>query len=159
MTTRERARAFGGGVVGAVAMMAAAKALGSPVMRDLERLSGTLVFEPRTPASRMTGTAMQLVNGGLLAQGYLEAMRRLRPVQRGWQDGLAIGIMHGVVAGVVLGFVPAVHPRVPEEVAAPGLFMSGRGAQAAVTLIALHALFGAVVGAAINRRSAAPHRD
>ena len=137
-------------------MMVAAKALGSPVMRDLERLTGTMVAEPRTCASRMTGAAIQFVNGGLLAQGYLEAMSRLRLRQRGWQKGLAIGIMHGVAAGVLLGLVPAVHPRVPEEVVPPGLFMSRRGAHGAVALIALHALFGAVVGAAISRRSATP---
>jgi hypothetical protein len=156
MTMRERAQAFGGGVVGAVAMMAAAKALGSPVMRDLSRLSGSMVLEPRTASTRVAGTAMQLLNGGLLAQGYLEAMSRLRPAQSGWQDGLAIGVMHGIVAGMLLGVVPAIHPRVPEEVPPPGWFMSRRGSRGTVALIALHALFGAVVGAAIGGRSAAP---
>lgn len=156
VTARERVRAFAGGVTGALAMMASAKVLGSPVMRDLERLSGTMLFEPRTPASRVAGATIQLVNGGLLAQGYLEATDRLPSLKPRWQDGLAIGVIHGIAAGLLLGVVPAVHPRVPDEVPKPGSFLSRRGRHGPAMLIALHALFGAVVGAAISKPSATP---
>ena len=139
------ARVFVGGVLGAAAMMAASKAAGSPVMGDLQRLAGTVVFEPNTAGSRLLGSGAQLLNGGLLAQGYLEAINRMR-IDPGWRSGLAIGIMHGAIAGVALGLVPAVHPRVPEQVRAPGWFLRRRGASGAVTLIALHALFGSIVG-------------
>ena len=157
---RDRIRAFAGGVAGTAAMMIAASAAGSPVMRDLQRLSGSMAFAPGTTGSRLTGAGLQFLNGGLLAQGYLAAMGRAKRTA-GWQAGLGIGVVHGVIAGGLLGIVPALHPRVPEEVPAPGWFLSRQGAGGAVTLIALHALFGAVVGTAIGAGGDAPaaHRN
>lgn len=141
--------------MGATVMMAAAKAADSPVMDDLARLSGTMAFAPRTRASRLAGTVIQLVNGGLLAQGYVHAIRRL-PGRSTWQDGLALGVVHGAAAGILLGVIPAVHPRVPEDVPPPGLFMSRRGAHGPAMLIALHAIFGIVVGVTIGDHPVSP---
>jgi hypothetical protein len=150
-----RIRAFAAGVLGAAAMTAASRATGSGVMRELEQLSGAMVLPPRSPATRPLGLAIQFVNGGLLAQLYLEMFDRL-PLRAGWRTGLGLGLVHGAVAGVFLSAVPALHPRVPEVIPSPGLFMVNRGVRSAVALAALHALFGAIVGAASRPGSREP---
>ena len=145
--------AFGAGVAGAAAMMAAADAAGSPVMHDLQELAGTLAAPPGSEKSELLGFASQLVNGGLLAAGYRTAFR-LSGVRPTWRTGLAFGAAHGLIAGATLAAVPALHPRVPSEIAAPRPFLLRRGPRGAMTLVALHALFGAVVGAMLAREGA-----
>lgn len=152
LDTRSGSRAaFGAGVAGAAAMMAAAEAARSPVMRDLQELAGTLTASPGSEKSELLGFAAQLVNGGLLAEGYRAAFRvsGIRPT---WRTGLALGAAHGMVAGAALSAVPALHPRVPDNIPAPRPFMLRRGARGAVMLVALHALFGAVTGAMLARK-------
>lgn len=144
-----RRAAFGAGVAGAAAMMAAAEAARSPVMHDLQELAGTIAAPPGSEHSELLGFAAQLVNGGLLAEGYL-AVFRLSGMRPTWRAGLALGAAHGLIAGTTLGAVPALHPRVPSEIAAPRPFLLRRGPRGAVTLVALHALFGAVVGAMLD---------
>lgn len=144
----ERVRAFGAGVLAAAAMTTASAVARSTVMSELQQLAGTLVAPPRSAASRAIGLTTQLVNGGLFAQLYLAAFENAG-LRAGWRDGLTLGLLHGAAAGLFLGVVPALHHRVPEQLPAPGPFMLNRGAHAAVTLVALHGLFGAIVGATL----------
>lgn len=141
------ARAFLGGVAGTIAMMAASTAARSGVMSELTRLAGSMTSAPESRATQPVGVAAQLVNGGLFAVGYATAFRRFEQ-DLDWRTGAAVGLAHGLAAGVFLRMVPALHPRVPEDLPAPGAFMLNRGRGAALTLIGLHVLFGAIVGAA-----------
>ncbi|HUE89297.1 MAG TPA: hypothetical protein VMO26_24730, partial [Vicinamibacterales bacterium] len=88
------------------------------------------------------------------AQVYGAAMDALQP-RSAWIAscaGATLGALHGVLAGAMLGAVPALHPRVPEQVPAPRAFLLRRGVQAALALVALHALYGALVGEVAAKR-------
>lgn len=144
-----RLRLFSTGAAATSAMMIASRALGSPVMADLHALAATVVRPRGSIAGDAVGHAAQLINGGLFAQAYEVALTR-GPLSPGWRAGAALGLAHGVAAGLLLGAVPPLHPRVPDEVPAPGIFMRRRGAGAGVMLVALHGLYGAFVGAVIG---------
>jgi hypothetical protein len=149
-----RAQVFAAGVAGTAAMMAVAKAVGSPVIADLEELAGTAAAPRGSRLADTVGVTMQLVNGGLFAQAYGAAMDVLEP-RSAWMAscaGATLGALHGVAAGALLGAVPALHPRVPEQVPAPRAFLLRRGVQAALALVALHALYGAIVSEIAARR-------
>jgi hypothetical protein len=61
--------------------------------------------------------------------------------------GAAFGLAHAVIAGLGMGIVPAIHPMIPERMPAPGAFMANLGAIGIVAEFALHAVYGAIVGA------------
>ena len=148
------AQLFSAGVAGTAAMMAVSKWMGSPVMEDLQELAATATAPRGSRAGEAAGLALQLLNGGLFAQAYGAAIDAIQP-RAAWCAGATIGAAHGVLAGAFLGAVPAVHPRVPEQVPTPRAFLLRRGVPAALALVALHALYGAIVGEWAARR----HRD
>jgi len=139
---------FSTGVGATLAMMAASHAARSRVMPELQTLAATAVADRGSTAGVALGTAAQLAMGGVFAWGYDAAfvMSSLRP---GVATGAGLGLLHGAVAGAFLGAVPAVHPRVPEQHPDPGAFLHRRGGGTAVGLLALHVLYGALVGAAL----------
>jgi hypothetical protein len=118
------------------------------VMAELTRLAGTVTAAPGSRASYPIGIAAQLLNGGLFGAAYHTAFERLDR-QMDWRAGALVGLTHGLAAGLFLALVPALHPRVPEELPAPGAFMLNRGTSPAITFVALHGLFGAIVAAAL----------
>jgi hypothetical protein len=146
--TPDRLLTFAAGALATGAMVAVARAARSPVMSDLQDLAATIAAPPGSVLGETLGSAVQVINGGLFAQAYDGAFEALR-VEPGWRTGLGLGIVHGLTAGLFLGVVPALHPRVPAELPPPGAFLRHRGLHAATTLVALHALFGAIVGSAI----------
>jgi hypothetical protein len=135
------------GVAGTIAMMAARKALRSTVMSNRTQLMGPLAATLRSQDSQRVGTRGQFASGTLLAHAYVVTFRSMGLCRR-WTSGLALGLVHGALAG--LG--SAVYPRESEEMPEPAAFMLNRGAADAVVFVALHGLFGAVVGAVIERR-------
>jgi hypothetical protein len=145
---REPLLTFAAGAGATAAMMGASRAVQSPVMDDLQQLAATMVAPRGSAAGAVFGFASQLLNGGVFAQAYAAIFDGLR-LEPGWRPGLAVGLLHGAAAGVFLGAVPPLHPRVPERIAAPGAFMRHRGSAAPIALIALHGLYGALVGSAI----------
>jgi hypothetical protein len=140
-------RAFAAGVAGTAAMMAVSAATGSGVMAELTRLAGTVTSTPGSRASSPVGIGAQLLNGGLFGVVYHMGFARLeREVD--WRTGAVVGVAHGLAAGLFLALVPALHPRVPESLPAPGAFMLNHGFVPAITFVALHGLFGTIVAAA-----------
>jgi hypothetical protein len=143
----EAARVFAGGIAGATAMAVTSRAAKLHVMSELEALAGSMVAPPRSAASKAAGVGMQLVNGGLLAQLYRPVFQ-LTGLQPGWRTGFGVGVLHGILAGAFMSAVEPLHPHVPEHLPEPGSFMLNRGVRVAVAFVALHGLFGAIVGAA-----------
>jgi hypothetical protein len=145
----ERLSMFAAGAAATVVMTAASRVTTSHVIGRLTELLGTLVARPGTGLGVAFGHGAQIVNGGLFAMTYDEAFRRagdrLNPIR-----GLAVGLVHGLAAGLLLAATPAIHPRVPEVLPDPGPFMRRHGRDAALALIALHGLYGALVGAAAS---------
>ena len=124
-------------------------------MPELQELAATAAAPRGSAAGEVFGYSVQLANGALFADFYSAAFHWLG-VPPSWRTGAALGLGHGLLAGAVLAAVPAVHPRVPEEVPPPGAFMRHRGLGAAIMLVVLHGLYGAVVGRALAAATSRP---
>jgi hypothetical protein len=139
-------RAFIAGVLGATTMSAVtalARRRGVPV--DFESLLGTMAGGAPTTLRRRVGFALQMLNGGLLAQPYGAVLDRAPPAS-GWTVGAGLGLLHSLAAGAVLSAVPAVHPEVPRRLPEPGAFYARQGLAAVALLVATHVLYGTIVG-------------
>jgi hypothetical protein len=116
-------KAFGGGIMGAMAMsiiMAMARAMGIPV--NLEKLLGTLLGGPSSLTMWGMGFFIHLAAGGLF--GLVYAVGFDYTAQRAnWLVGPVFGVVHGVLSGI---FIAQVDVRV---------------------VIWLHIFYGAIVGA------------
>jgi hypothetical protein len=140
-------RAFMAGVLGAGAMSAlTAVARRRGVDVDFESMLGTIAGGRPSPARRRVGFALQLVNGGLLAQLYAAVLDRT-PQTPGWVIGAIVSLLHSLAAGGVLAAVPAMHPEVPRRLPKPGAFYAQRGPAAVALLVVGHVVYGAIVGA------------
>lgn len=139
--------AFLAGVVAGVlvsAFSAVARALGVPV--HFELLLGTILGHPPSLWTWLGGLAAHLVLAGLIGLVYGWAFETLSG-RADWRVGLVFGVVHAVVVGLLLWMVPAVHPLVPERIPAPGAFLSRAGVVGVLLELALHMMYGAVVGA------------
>jgi hypothetical protein len=116
-------KAFGAGVIGAVAMsiiMAIARVMGIPV--SLERLLGRLLGGPSSLTTWGMGFLMHLVAGGIF--GLLYAVGFEYAAQHAnWLVGPVLGVVHGVFVGILMAQVDV---RV---------------------VIGVHIFYGAIVGA------------
>jgi hypothetical protein len=61
--------------------------------------------------------------------------------------GLGFASVHIILAGIAMAMIPAVHPRIPEMMMAPGAFMSGMGAMGVGLFVLEHLMYGGIVGA------------
>lgn len=140
-------RAFGAGVVGGLVMTggfgAAVRAFGLPV--NLELVLGTL-FLPRGLTAWIVGLVMHLVISGAIALVYAWGFERVTH-RADAGVGAVFSVVHLVIAGLALLAIPAIHPLIPERMAAPGAFMSGMGALGIVLFVIEHVIYGAIVGA------------
>jgi uncharacterized membrane protein YeaQ/YmgE (transglycosylase-associated protein family) len=94
--------------------------------------------------SWFVGLLSHVMVGGLAGVAYGKLFTVVG--ESGWLPGVVIGIAHGLFAGLMLGFVPLIHPLVPERIADPGPFLASMSTLTALVFVALHALFGAIVG-------------
>ncbi len=62
--------------------------------------------------------------------------------------GIFAGAIHGLLGGVVVGSFVDLHPRMPHEVPAPGVFYRHYGRRDVFTFVAGHLWFGLVAGLA-----------
>ncbi len=140
-------KAFSAGVAGGAVMTAvtwaARTTLGMPM--NLEMMEGTMLVQPPSGVAWTVGLLMHLMISGLIglayAWGFERATHRAGPLV-----GAGFGVVHAVVAGVMMGMVPAIHPLIPEQMPAPGAFLSNIP-MGVVALFMLHVIYGAVVGA------------
>src|SRR5918996_4165907 len=140
-------KAFGAGVVGAVVMtviMAMARAMGMPV--NLELMLGTMMGGPPSLATWILGFIIHLVAGGIFALIYAAGFEYLTH-RADWLVGVGFGFIHSLFAGLLMAMMPAMHPLIPEQMPAPGAFMSNMGLMGVVAEIMLHLIYGAIVGA------------
>ncbi|MGH7531479.1 MAG: hypothetical protein ACREMN_13950, partial [Gemmatimonadales bacterium] len=54
--------------------------------------------------------------------------------------------IHIVIAGMVMGTFPAMHPMIPEQMPAPGAFLSAMGGTFVAIFVLEHLLYGGIVG-------------
>jgi hypothetical protein len=147
--TGTRAAAAGLAGTGAVAAaMAWARRAG---MTRLEppRVLATAIGGER-PSTRAVGWAVFLASGALLPLGYRAVFRAL-DVRPGVAAGALLGLAHGLVAGAGAAAFAPLHPRAREAGLTSPLRRrpSNRGL---AVLVAVHVLYGAVVGGAARAR-------
>lgn len=149
--------AFGAGVMGAFLMsviMGLARAMNWSEM-NFEMSLGSMVTSNFTGGAWTLGFFWHLLNGGIFALIYNFAFQRTGiPDAR---RGAFFGLVHWIFAGIYLGLLPAVHPMIPEQMASPGFFGVGMGFGNVLFNIALHLMYGSIVGGVIGKsvRSAA----
>jgi hypothetical protein len=138
-------RLFSAGVIGGVAFSVLAAVLRAAGIRiDLELWLGSIVLAPQA-AAWLIGFFWHITLSGFIAILYgraFLALGRATPLM-----GIRVSLAHIVVSGVWLGIMPSIHPRIGEEIAAPGFFLSAYGVAGVSAFVAVHLVFGAVVGA------------
>jgi hypothetical protein len=146
------ASAFGIGIVAAAVMTAlmwAARAAGWTQF-DLAMTLGTVslfVDEPG-PGVWFQGFLAVLGTGGLFALVYAAVFETWGYKARAW-EGALLGAVHAVIGGALLGWVmPLVHSPIRDYplLSNPGFMAMNYGVQTAVIFLALHVIFGAMVG-------------
>lgn len=139
-------KAFVAGMIGGAVMsvlMWLGRIMGMPA--NLEMMLGTIVTDPGATAW-IVGFVMHLMISGSIALIYASGFEHVTH-RAGWLVGAAFSIVHATIAGTVMGMMPAMHPRMPIPVMAPGAFMSSLGVRGVVAEFVLHLAYGAVVGA------------
>jgi hypothetical protein len=145
-----------GGLVGTIALttgLRAAQETGYTRM-DLPLLLGTAFSASRSRAV-VIGYAIHFANGLVFSLGYAGIF--LAVGHTGPALGAALGLAHGLVSGgpLVNGLLPAIHPRMgtpwsdAEEtplLEPPGFLLANYGRHTAVITLALHVVYGVLVG-------------
>lgn len=138
--------AFGAGILGAVIMtvlVTVCRAIGWTPM-NLELSLGSLITQDMGAGTWLLGFGMHLLFGGLFGVVYASIFKAMR--RSGSGVGATIGFFHWLIAGVVLAVMPAIHPLIPEVIAAPGWFAANAGFFTMLLVLAEHLIYGAVVG-------------
>ncbi len=141
-------RAFFAGVVGGAAMTAVITLVRVMGMMDvnLSMMEGSMITAAVGLGTWLLGFVMHLIISGLIALAYAAGFEYVTH-RAGWMVGIAFSIIHIIIAGLVFGMVPAMHPLVPEQMPAPGIFMSNKGMMGVLAFIMLHMMYGAIAGA------------
>ena len=148
--------ALAGGFVGTIALttgLRVAQERGWTRM-DLPLLLGTAFSASRSRAL-VVGYALHFSNGLLFSLGYAAIF--LAVGHEGALFGAGLGFAHGLVSGgpLVNVLLPAIHPRMgtpwsdAEEtplLEAPGFLLANYGRRTAVVHLALHVVYGTLVG-------------
>ncbi len=138
--------AFFAGVLGGAVMIAlliTARIVGLTDLNIAVTL-GSMITREVTATTWTLGFFMHLVISGLIALLYAAAFEAIR--RSTWWLGVGGGIVHTAIAGLVMLLFPAIHPIIPDVIAAPGAFAANYGAATVATFIVLHLIYGALVG-------------
>lgn len=134
------------GIIGAVAMTAimwmGRTLMGMPA--NLEMMLGTMFGGPPGPMKWALGFAMHLMAGVAFALIYAAIFEKVTH-RAGALVGAGIGVAHTIFSGLMLGAIPMMHPLIPEQMPAPGMFMSNVP-MGVIAFFMLHIIFGAIVG-------------
>lgn len=141
-------RAFLAGVVGGAVMSVmlamARNVMGMPA--NLEMMLGTMTGIQPSTTTFLIGLMMHLVISGLIALIYAAGFEYVTR-RSGWLIGAGFGVIHSIIGGIFMGMMPMMHPLIPEQMPAPGFFMSNLGPMGVVAEIIMHIIYGAIVGA------------
>jgi hypothetical protein len=119
-----------------------------------ELLLGSLVTHDLSPLAGAIGVALYLLSAGLVACWYAAAFRHV--TQRAtWGLGVLFSLVHLGMAALVLNAMGDLHPLVVRpplpvlagQLRAPGLFAANFGTPTVAGVVALHLVYGALVGA------------
>jgi len=141
------------GTVVLTTMLSASQALGMTRL-NVPFLLGAAFAGDRDRAKAI-GFVVHLLDGWLFSLLYVAAFQAWHRATIAL--GVVVGLVHAAfVLVVVMGLLPAVHPRMASEQAGPtelrsleppGFLALHYGAQTPVSIIAAHAVFGAILGA------------
>jgi hypothetical protein len=153
-----RCSAFGIGMAGAAVMsvvLALLRALDLTEL-NLEMMLGAMLTQDVSALTWLLGLAMHLVAGGVFALIYAVLFELQGKASAG--RGVGIAAIHTLFSGLLMAGLAAIHPAVPEHPAlpAPGFLAVGYGLLTAIGFVALHLLYGAIVGAAYRLRASSP---
>ena len=138
--------AFLAGMVGGAVMTAMlwmGRVMGMDV--NLSMMLGTMFIQPPGATAWVVGFIMHLVISGLIALVYAWGFERVTQ-RAGPAVGAGFGVIHAIIAGLMFGMIPLLHPLIPEQMPAPGMFMAEKGALYVVMMFVVHMIYGAVVG-------------
>jgi hypothetical protein len=153
-------RAFYCGVVGGfvtLVVMIASRRMGMTAL-NVELLLGSLLTHDLSVLSGAIGVVLYLLLAGLLA--YLYALGFVYVRERAsWAIGLLFSLVHVIMTGLAMDALGDLHPlliRPPlplleGHLLAPGLFAANFGVLTVVGLVALHFVYGGIVGALYQR--------
>ena len=139
-------KGFVAGIAGALGMsllMIIARGLGVHI--DMEMLLGSMVTSTLGLGTWILGFALHLAIGAVCGWIYAFCFERLTR-RAGAGVGMGYGAVHALLAGAVVAALPYVHPLIPVTLPAPGAFLANLGDTAVISFIALHIVFGAIVG-------------
>lgn len=149
-------RAAVAGVLGALAMTLAMFLFRlAGVNVNLESLLGSLIVPPGGLDPWVMGFLIHVAVGAVA--GFVYAVIFEMAVQQaGAVVGAGLGICHGLLAGLMMSGIPAMNPLALGAQSAPGPFLQNVS-YGPFVFLALHALFGAVVGIAYGAPVEKPH--
>jgi len=122
---------------------------------DLEMMLGALLTGSVGPMTWAIGCCLQLLAGGVLALGYAWMFEVVGAA--GWRRGMLLSTCHALISGAALALVPALHPEGAAfpRLRAPGFMAAAYGPVAVTWFLAVHALFGLIVGGGYQVRERA----
>src|SRR5687767_1037005 len=112
---------------------------------NAELMLGTMLSTPERGAW-IIGFAIHLMFAIGFALIYAWAFEHITH-RAGAQVGLVFAVVHIIVAGIAMAAIPAMHPMIPEQMMAPGAFMTGMGATGVFLFALEHLIYGGIVGA------------
>jgi hypothetical protein len=129
---------------------------------DLPFLLGSAFTANRARAAAL-GYALHFGFGLLFATGYYAVFEALN--EAGWLLGALLGLLHALFAGTALVnlLLPLIHPRMATPLSAahvspllepPGFLLVNYGYSTPLVMIAVHLLYGAIVGEFVARSAA-----
>jgi len=120
------------------------RAMGLGVCQDIFAEGGSILRAPRR-FRRLVGW----LGHGLLAVGivllYATFFAAVGNDHLAWWGAVA-GAVHGGLGGIVVGAWSDLHPGIPEQVPAPGVFYRHYGHRDVITFCVGHLIFGVVAG-------------
>ena len=140
------ARAFAYGVLGAFIMTVLLVLMRGRGLTqfNISMFLGSMLTQEFNPSTWVVGFIWHLLNGGIFGLVYAGVFKGIGNASAG--RGTMLGFVHWLVFSAVLAFSADVHPLIPSELAEPGFFAINYGVITAVGTLALHLIFGYVVG-------------
>lgn len=121
---------------------------------NLEMMNGALLTGSVGVLTWLTGFAMHLVAGGGFALIYAAAFEAWGGA--GWARGVLLALPHTLLSGTLMGVLPLIHPAIQHEaLRSPGFLGAGFGGATVAVLVALHVVFGIIVGGGYRVRAPA----
>ena len=138
--------AFTAGVIGGAVMIgliAIARAFGWTDL-NLALIWGSMLTQNTSAGTWVLGFVIHLIVSGIVALIYAAVFEAIKGSN--WFMGLIGGAIHAIIGGFALAGLPAIHPAMPDLIAAPGAFAINYGTAAAVVFVVAHLIYGIIVG-------------